>query len=128
MENGKRVPSGRKFIRSGTWDPDHARQVLDELEASGESVTAFARRRGLSPQRLWWWKKRVGAPGRPGGGHQRPNALLATFIPVTVKAAEPPVCSASLELGGGVRLDLHTLDGNSAQWVARMVRALGDAP
>lgn len=38
--------------------------MLDEAERSGESLAALARRLGVGPARLYWWKKRLG-PGYP---------------------------------------------------------------
>ena len=121
MENRKRAPLSRTIRKQGHWTEEDARRVLGELEASGESVTGFARRRGLVPQRLWWWRKRLAerVPAVPGG-------VTATFIPVMVRPAEREA-AAALELGGGLRVQLRTLDETSAAWVACVARALGAA-
>jgi hypothetical protein len=50
------------------WTPAEARVVIDQLNASGLSVAAFARRRGLSYERVRKWRARfdtAGAPVRP---------------------------------------------------------------
>lgn len=61
------------------WTPDHAALVLGDLDASGLTLTEFARRRGLCVQRLRRWRDRL-APvpaGRPRlvelvpAGHER---------------------------------------------------------
>ncbi|HEX6241042.1 MAG TPA: transposase [Polyangiales bacterium] len=41
------------------WTEDYARQVLARGEREGKSITALAREQGVSPQRLYWWKKRL---------------------------------------------------------------------
>lgn len=41
------------------WTEDYARQVLARAEREGWSITALAREQGVSPQRLYWWKKRL---------------------------------------------------------------------
>jgi len=41
------------------WTPEHAATMLDEAERSGLSDRAFAKRQGIDPQRLWWWRKRL---------------------------------------------------------------------
>ena len=41
------------------WTPEHAASLLDEAEGSGLSDHAFAKRRGIDPKRLWWWRKRL---------------------------------------------------------------------
>jgi transposase-like protein len=56
------------------WTEADARRVLAEWERSGDSLEAFARSRGLVPERLAWWRKRLRA-ARP----QTTTAL--TFIP-----------------------------------------------
>jgi len=44
----------------GQWTEVEARSVLEALKRSGLGVEKFARSRGLVPQRLWWWKKKLG--------------------------------------------------------------------
>jgi len=47
----------------GYWRSADAKAVLDRVEASGLSVRAFARREGLSVQRLYRWRRALGAGG-----------------------------------------------------------------
>ena len=54
---------------SPTWGEPEARRSLAELARSGESVAEFARRRGISAQRVYYWKRRV--------GETRPPAFVA---------------------------------------------------
>lgn len=49
----------RSSKTSERWTPEHAESLLDEAERSGLSDRAFAKRRGIDPQRLWWWRKRL---------------------------------------------------------------------
>ena len=67
------------------------RQLLAELESSGQSVAAFARRREVSAWTLYDWRRRFGSAGakpksQPGrrrsGGHDRPSL-------VAVKVTDP---------------------------------------
>ncbi len=44
------------ITKRSRWTREEAREVLSEQEASGLSVTEFARRRGLHPQRLYRWR------------------------------------------------------------------------
>jgi hypothetical protein len=41
--------------------------VLDELDASGQSVAAFARQRGLHPARVRRWRSELRDEPRPAG-------------------------------------------------------------
>jgi hypothetical protein len=47
---------------SKRWSVAEAQRVLEEQRRSGLSDRAFAKRKGLDPQRLWWWRKRIEAP------------------------------------------------------------------
>ena len=44
----------------GQWTEVEARSVLAAWKRSGLSIEKFARTRGLVPQRLYWWKKKLG--------------------------------------------------------------------
>ena len=49
----------------GQWTEVEARGVLEALKRSGLGVERFARSRGLVPQRLYWWKKKLGIRAAP---------------------------------------------------------------
>ena len=55
MRDGR--STGRRGWRQ--WREDDARTALAEWEASGLSLEAFARRRGVSPTRLRNWRRRL---------------------------------------------------------------------
>jgi hypothetical protein len=91
------------------WTETQAREALEELAASGESLASFARSRGVSPQRIAYWRRRLGEPSS------------APFVAVTV-----PESRAWIEVMVGsvvvrVREDLDV--GH----VARLVEAIGRA-
>jgi hypothetical protein len=65
----------------GQWTEVEARGVLEALKRSGLGVEKFARSRGLVPQRLYWWKKKLGI--RAGAVTSRAPAL----VPVRVTEA-----------------------------------------
>ena len=44
----------------GQWTEVEARGVLEGWKKSGQSLEGYARSRGLVPQRLHWWKKKLG--------------------------------------------------------------------
>ncbi len=41
------------------WTEQDAREALAELTRTGESLAAFARRRGVSGERVRYWRKRL---------------------------------------------------------------------
>jgi hypothetical protein len=126
--NGKSVVASD--IGDEVWTEAVARRVLKEWAGSGESMSAFARSAGLLPQRLSWWKKRLGwSPHATPTAALPPESAPATFIPVTVRATAPMPVAAAVEIqGGGIRIELHALDDASAAWVASLARALGGTP
>src|ERR1700738_597651 len=44
------------------WSEEHAGQVLDEADRSGLRDPRFARDQGIQPNRIAWWRKRLGRP------------------------------------------------------------------
>ena len=59
----------RKSTRRDPWTEDEARAVLAAASRSGLSLSAFARRHGLSDRTLYWWQMRT---------HAHPNVEPAT--------------------------------------------------
>jgi hypothetical protein len=73
----------------GQWTEIEARGVLEALKRSGLGVEKFARSRGLVPQRLYWWKRKLGIEA--ASNTSRAPALLPVRVtearrgePVTV--------------------------------------------
>jgi hypothetical protein len=91
--------------------------VLADWERSGITLEAFARSRGLVPQRLAWWRKRLRTA--------RPEAVTSlTFVPATVigdggGAAAGP--AAVIRLPDGILIEL--VDATPT-WIAALTRAL----
>ena len=65
----------------GQWTEIEARGVLEAWRKSGQPLEGYARSRGLVPQRLHWWKKKL----RFGVVADRGRSV--TLVPVHV--AEP---------------------------------------
>jgi transposase-like protein len=103
MANGRQIPLCSLTSRRKHWSEDEAREILDKLAASGETVAAFARRRGLWPGRLWSWKKRL-AQGSPAETVSPAAPEAPPFVPLVVRPAGREVL-ATVELGGGVHLE-----------------------
>jgi hypothetical protein len=75
------------MVRSGwrQWTEGEARVALAELARPGESAAEFARSRGFSIQRIYYWKKRL-----------RATLTVPAFVPVRL----PPstITSATIEI------------------------------
>ena len=89
------------------WTEEQARSALDELAATGESAASFARRKGVSPQRLAYWKKRL--PGRP--------QFVAVDLPAATSAARIEIAAGAVVVRVREALDVEQ--------VARLVEAIG---
>jgi hypothetical protein len=112
------------------WSEEEGRFVVEAWEASGESVPAFARGAGLFPQRVYWWKERLGR----GVDTTRPalvTASTSSFVPLTVRAegAAPlgmPGAAVTVVVNSDLRIEVADLDATSAAWVAKLVKSLGE--
>lgn len=56
----------RSFASEQRWTIEEAREALSAQQSSGLSAYAFARREGLDPQRLYFWRRRLGGGGPDG--------------------------------------------------------------
>jgi hypothetical protein len=104
----KRVSPDRRRTQ---WTQADAQRVLNEWQCSGDTLEAFARARGLVPQRIAWWRKRLAAP-------RSTKTTALTLVPATVISGEPV---AVLRLPGGVVLELSSV---SPSWIAALAREL----
>jgi transposase-like protein len=96
------------------WTEADARRVLAEWERSGDSLEAFARSRGLVPQRLAWWRKRLHAA--------RGEAITTlTLVPAAVIGAATAAPAAVIRLAHGIVIEI---EGASPAWVAALAREL----
>ena len=57
------MPTSRfvSLLSRPRWTREDARDVIAALERSGKSVSTFAADHGLDPQRLYLWRRRLGA-------------------------------------------------------------------
>jgi transposase-like protein len=69
----QRTVDGRRKWRQ--WSEAEARKALIELAESGESLEQFARKKGVSAQRVYYWRKRLA------------QAVTPAFVAVPVTAA-----------------------------------------
>jgi transposase len=78
--------------RRRTWTAEHKAEIIAESYEGGESVSAVARRHGLTPQQLFGWR-RAARKGAVGGSCESGFA----FAPVVVEG----VRSGSLPTAAG---------------------------
>lgn len=109
----------KRTAEKSRWSESEARRVLADWRSSGETLSAFARGRGLHPQRLSWWARRIECAASP-----------PVFLPVSVREearGEEGAIVAYASADGEVRVEVRRLDAASARWVALLSRALSGA-
>jgi transposase len=106
--------------RRRAWTAD----LIAESYENGETVSAVARRHGLTPQQLFGWRRHARQ-----GAQERSNGSSAAFAPVIVEAAPPgaaiPIAPSAIEIVVGtvtVRIP-PGVDAATLQMVLRAVRA-----
>ena len=108
------------------WTEPEARRVIEAWKASGETVSAFARRTGLLRQRVYCWRERLGFAPSKEATHEAREMSVPAFLPVTVSAPPSPSTGAVVTVctRDGLRIEVAELDATSAAWVASLVRSL----
>ena len=94
------------------WNDDEARLVLDEWRRTGGSIAAFARQRGVTAARLYWWKKRLAAT---------PAAAPAPTVSLVPASIITEGAALMIRLPGGVAIEIANA---SPSWVATVVAEL----
>lgn len=108
------------------WKPADAARVLGDWSRSGEALSAFAGRHGLSLERLKRWRERLGATAAP-----RDEPVGARLVPVVVRSPAPLVAFEPATRAFGVslmvdtvRIDVADAHGTDPRWVAALVHEL----
>lgn len=103
------------------WTEAEARAVLAKLKASGKSLSRFARERGLTEQRLYWWKARLGKPTK-GGVRKRPKR--PHLAPVVLTGVGMGGAAAIVRIGP-VEFEVIDPARVAGRWVMDVAEALG---
>lgn len=115
MKSKTKAGIGGRFWRQ--WSEREARAHLEEFSRTAESAVGFARRKGVSTQRLTYWKKRLAS----AKGTEAKPAFVAVTMPAT------PSTHAEIEIRvAGVAVIVR--EGCDVEHVARVVDALGRRP
>lgn len=107
-------------LRQRHWSDADARIVLAQLEASGDSVSAFARAHGLSAKRIYWWRTRLSDNDQRGDEREQ-----LSFAPVVVTglAGTPAVI---VRIG---EVELAVVDPQRVEptWLAQVLAAMKES-
>ena len=116
------VPGMARHVAKRRWNAADARKALVAHQGSGLSLTAFARREGLSLTRLAWWRTQLREKTRA------PEPAVR-WLPVAIRGSGPPsppasAPASSVEIvvrGGRV---IRIGEGFDAGMLARLVQTL----
>lgn len=73
----------------GQWSEVEARGVLGAWRKSGISIERFARQRGFTPQRLYWWKRKLGISTKSEPAAVSSPVLLPVELRAEARRGEP---------------------------------------
>lgn len=96
------------------WNARTALRALAAWRRSGMSGSAFARAKGMNPQRLFWWRKQLGV--------EETAAAPLTFIPATPSAVVG--VRVLVRLPGGVEVEGTDAEALPAMWICALAREL----
>lgn len=113
--------------RRRDWSDEEKDQILAESYSGEMSVSAVARRHGLSPGQLFTWRRQV--------REQREPTVPPLFVPAVIdRAAEPPpsrrktttkqavaIAAIELEIGGAI---VRIASGTDSATIAAVIQAL----
>ena len=102
-----------RITRKPRWTQADGRRVLSALEASGESVSAFAMRHGVQAQRIHLWIRN--ARGSTGGDERAlaPVQFVEVATPIKMHAT-PARYELALPSGAALRFD-GTVDAGAVR-------------
>jgi transposase-like protein len=107
--------------RQPEWTEEDARQALTQWRQGGGSLAAFARERGMSAPRLYWWRRRLRNAEPAAAGRVLVPAKILPVACVPRNAESEGGAAVSLHLPGGIELEISNA---SPTWVAAMVTEL----
>jgi transposase-like protein len=107
------------------WTERDGRRALAAWRRSGLSVSEFARRHGLNPQRLSWWSKQLGQWSE-GETIKKRRVAVATWVPaeVCVNTASSAAPMMVLRLPGGVAIEFAEPNAVPPGWIASVLSEL----
>jgi hypothetical protein len=129
---GKRSAEAKEGRRKWKWwRESEARKQVEGWRASGESLSAFARKHGYSSSRLKWWLKRMGEWSSPTRSRSSPEVsrwvearVVTGAMPEREEAPRADAARVVVHAPGGVRVEVVDTGAVPAEWVAAMVKEL----
>ena len=120
----KQTNRSRKAGRGGRrWTSEQAAEVVSQWKASGLSLAAFSRGRGITAQRISWWRDRLAGRDRPAPLGTASEAGFR-FVPAVVRgcALASGEAAVTIRLPGGGCVEVAEPARVSAEWLSMLVR------
>lgn len=111
LASGNVIPTPRRY-----WTIEEKRQIMEEAQTLGISVTALARQRGINANQLFYWRKLYRAGQLGGVAHLLPvymsdaDTASITAIQETEQGQKPtglPAFTMHIELPGRALISLE---------------------
>lgn len=120
-KRGSRSGEARTWAELGgrRWTEREGRQALAAWKDSGLSASGFARRHGLNPQRLLWWRKQLGG-WNTGEAIEQTASSTVSLIRAEVCGGTTPTAAMVLRLPGGVVVEFADANAVSPTWIASL--------
>jgi transposase-like protein len=119
MEKQTKKPEHRSGWRQ--WTADEGRRAVEAWRASGLPLETFARQRGVTAQRIRWWRQRLERRGEARAGGEKGLRL----VPAVVSGLLSPVSAAvTLRAPGDVVVEIADVGAVPATWLAELVTGL----
>ncbi len=109
------------------WKESDARRVLQALAESGDTLAGFARQHGLTPQRISWWRVRLG-DWVPAAQSEKPPCVPSDTGFISVLASQSGSDSkgvVAVVRVGDIAIDVCDPSAATTAWVASFIDALG---
>lgn len=102
------------------WKPEQAREELEAWRSSGQTLAAYAERRGVTTTRLSWWRERLGEPHEPS--EMRLVPAIVTSMPMPASGG-----AVTVRLPGDVTMEVSDVRLVPPDWVAAVAWKLSRA-
>jgi transposase len=110
--------------RRRSWTAEHKAQIVAECDEAGASVSAVARRHGLTPQQLFGWRRDARQQSEEASSEGAPFARVVVDSSVPISPAGRKSRPIEVVIGGTtVRVPAGT-DIETLETVLRAVRAI----
>ena len=121
--DGKGAQGG---IGRGRWTEREGRQAVAAWRRSELSASEFARRHGLNPQRLCWWRKRLGKSTGLESSQTAAVVSTVSFVPAEVRtpAMACGAVPAVVRLPCDVAIEFGDAEWVTPRWIAALVGEL----